>query len=305
MITERMKFLIDSKLKDIRINSLEECKYISSTIKDLNCFIEGSLKLSHMHIEVMLTNFVQYGLYLDIPLAKGTTILRAVRYSGKNIKKPYYKKLDRLSYIKKSSGVVSKIGRMNKEKVAMYYGCLSTDIKSVNVAFSEVDTLKYEYINILKSTINKEIKVRYIGILDYYRRGIEPPFNVHPLFKDMWEYYKKTYDEYSLTAVGLVDAFFSDILKQENKGNLYIVTSILASIIMEDKTTDGLIYPSIKAEGSPNLVIKPSSIDDKITHKETLCFHINENYGYAVYNASILFKGTILKNKIKWKNYYE
>ena len=193
MLTNRMKFLIDSKLKDISINPLDECKYISSATKDLNCFIEGSLELSHKNIEITLINFIQYGVYLDIPLEKGTTILRAVRYSGKSINKPYYKKLDRLSYIKKSSKVIPSIGRMNKEKTSMYYGCLSTDIKSVNVAFSEVNTLNYEHINILKSTINKEIKVRYIGILDYYRRGIAPPFKVHPLFKDMWEYYKKTY----------------------------------------------------------------------------------------------------------------
>ena len=302
MLTDRMKFLIDSKLKDISKKPLEECRYISSSIKDLNSFIDGSLELSKLHIENMLINFIQYGIYLDIPLEKGTMILRAVRYTGENIKKPYYEKVSRLSYIPQSSTTIPQIGRMNKNKVSMYYGCLSNGIKSVNVAFSEIDSLPYEYINILKSTLNKEIKVRYIGLLDYYRRGTEPPFNVHPLFKDLWGYYKETYDEMSLTVVGLVDAFFSDILKRKNYGRLYIVTSILASIIMEDKTTDGLIYPSIKAEGSPNVVLKPLSVDTKINHEKCLCFQINENFGYAIYNTTILFNGNIIKDKIKWRD---
>ena len=295
MLTDRMKLLIDSKICK---NPLEECRYISSSIKDLNCFINGTVELSELHIENILTNFVQYGIYLDIPLEKDTTILRAVRYTDKDISKPYYVEVSRLSYIPKNSTAIPKVGRMNKDKIAMFYGCISNEINDVNVAFSEIDSLPYEYINVLHSTVHTEIKVRYIGILDYYKRGIEPPFKVNPLFENMWEYYKETYNEMSLTAVGLVDTFFSDILKRKNYGRLYTVTSILASIIIEDKTTDGLIYPSIKAEGSPNVVLKPLAVKTKITYKECLCFHINENFGYAVYNATIKFNGKIKDNKI-------
>jgi len=71
---------------------------------------------------------------------------------------------------------------------------------------------------------------------------------------------------------------------------------------MEDKTTDGLIYPSIKAEGSPNVVLKPLSVDTKINHEKCLCFQINENFGYAIYNTTILFNGNIIKDKIKWRD---
>lgn len=298
-----MKFLIDSKNKDISKNPYQALNDASQDIKILKCFIHGSLDLSEENIERILTNLVQYGIYLDIPLTKNTTILRAVRYEEKDKSNPCYEEVSRLSYIPNNIGIIPPIGRMNNKGSSIFYGCLSNNIKSVNVAFSEVNALKDEYINVLKSTTKEDIKVRYIGIMDYYRRGTEPPFDVHPLFKKIWKYYKDTHDEASLSAVGLVDAFFSDILRAENYGRLYIVTSILASIIMEDETTDGLIYPSIKSEGSPNLALKPSSINTKVSYTKAYSFKINENYGYALYYATTLYIGNIEDKKIIWSKH--
>jgi len=303
MLTERMKFLIDSKYKDISKDPLAELLYVSNYIKVLKSFINGTDELSEETIEIILTNFIQYGIYLDIPLPKKTTILRATRYKEEDKSLPYNENVSRLSYIPNNIKKVPPIGRMNNISKAIFYGCLSNNLSSIKVAFSEINIKKDEYVKILKSTTKENMNVRYIGIMDYYIRGIEPPFDVHPLFKEIWEYYKDTYDNTSLSVIRLVDAFFSDILRTEDHGRLYTVTSILASIIMEDPTTDGLIYPSIKSEGSPNLALKPSSVDTKLNYIEAYAYKINEDYGYAIYNATRLYIGKIKDKNIIWSKY--
>ena len=76
---------------------------------------------------------------------------------------------------------------------------------------------------------------------------------------------------------------------------------MLASLFLDDEHVDGLLYLSVQAEGSPVLVIKPSSIDDKIIHNKAKCLKVNKCFGYAIYYAETLYRGTIINDKIEWK----
>lgn len=304
-IEENVKKLIKAKAKEMNPNALHCCNEISHITKKLNDYIDGRINLNKEILVCLLDHLVgYYTITLDLPLNSGLKILRAVKFN--NIEeKPCFRKVSRLSYIPKNSKIIPSIGRLNKYGEAIFYGCVyfDDDFGGYNVAFSEVNALKDEKINILKSEVTNEIKVNYIGIYDYIKRGSKPYFmseKVYSYFKAVYEYEKKIFDQYVFVAFQICDAFFSDILRRKETDKLYIVTSTLASLFFKGDRVDGLIYTSVKAEGSPIIAIKPPSVDSKISHKEAVSFEIQENYGYAMYKANPLYQGVVNGGIINW-----
>jgi len=304
-IEENVKTLIKAKAKEMNPKALYCCNSVSIIIKQLNDYIDGRNNLNEERIASLLDHLVgYYTITLDIPLDTGLKILRAVKFDNLD-KKPCFSEVSRLSYIPKNSEITSSIGRLNKYGKSMFYGCLyfNDDFGGYNVAFSEVNALKNERINILKSKATAEIKVNYVGIYDYIKRESKPYFlsaEMYSYFKDVYEYEEKKFDKYVFVAFQLCDAFFSDILRRKESDRLYIVTSILASHFLEGGRVDGLIYTSVKAEGSPVIAINPLSVDRKISHKEAVSFEIQENYGYAMYKANPLYQGVVNGEIINW-----
>jgi hypothetical protein len=304
-IEEGIKNLIETKANEMNPNALYCCNSVSIIIKQLNDYIDGSINLSKERITSLLDHLVgYYTITLDIPLDKGIKILRAVKYDNLE-EKPCFSEVSRLSYIPQNSKVVPSIGRLNIYGQSIFYGCVyfNDDFGGYNVAFSEVNSLKNERINILKSETTAEINVNYIGIYEHIKRESKPYFlskEVYSYFKSVYEYEEKIFEKYVFVAFQLCDAFFSDILRRKESERLYIVTSILASHFLEGDRVDGLIYASVKAEGSPVIAIKPSSVDSKISHKEAVSFEIQENYGYAMYKANPLYQGAVNGEVINW-----
>jgi len=242
----KIKSLIDRKAEAENPDALEYCNEVSLIIKKFNSFIDGNLDLSSAIIKRNLAYLVaQFTITLDMPLPKDSKIARAVKFEeSKWNTKPYYQDVSRLSYIPKDSKVIPKIGRLNVHNKAMYYACLIQSDNHINVVLSEVKVLENEIVNILESTIKETFFVRYIGVYDYFRRGVNPSFNVHCLYKEIYNYLKDRFDEYLFTAYGLCDSFFSDILRRKSSPRLYEVTSILASLFLNDEHVDGLLYLS-------------------------------------------------------------
>ncbi len=294
---------IDKVAKEHNNNALKHCNIVSKYVEQLNNYISGDIELSEKRIEILLDELIgYYSITLDTTLAIGTDIVRAVKFEEIDTAKPYYKKVERLSYIPRRLSHKSKLGRLNRSKEVIFYGCISNkNDDGISVALSEVRALENEKINILKSKLTKELKITYIGVFDYYKRDVEPPFNVHPHFKLAYNYQKEKFDEYLMVANQICDAFFSDILRRKHHDRLYKVTSILSSLFLEGNRTDAIFYSSVQAEGSPVLAIKPSAVDEKLEHIEALSMSINKDYGYAIYNASITHIGRVVGEKIKWK----
>jgi hypothetical protein len=304
-IEENVKKLIKDKANEMNADALYYCNSVSIIIKQLNDYIDGRISLSEERISYLLDHLVgHYTITLDIPLDYGLKILRAVKFNNIE-KKPCFSKVSRLSYIPQNSKIIPPIGRLNKYGKSIFYGCVyfNDNFGGYNVAFSEVDALKNERINILKSETTAEIKVNYVGIYDYIKQESKPYFmseEVYSYFKSIYEYEEQIFDKYVFAAFQLCDAFFSDILSRKESDRLYIVTSILASHFLEGDRVDGLIYTSVKSEGTPVIAIKPSSIDSKVSHKEALSFEIQESYGYAMYKANPLFQGVVNGEVINW-----
>lgn len=304
-IDENIKKLIKAKAKEMNPDALYYCNFVSTVINQLNDYIENRNNISEERISFLLDHLVgYYTITLDIPLDKGLKILRAVKFDNID-KKPCFSEVSRLSYIPKKSNITPPIGRLNKYGKSIFYGWMYFDdnFGGYNVAFSEVNALKNEKINILKSETSAEIKVNYVGIYDYIKRESKPYFvseEVYSYFKSVYEYEEQIFDKYVFAAFQLCDAFFSDILRRKESERLYIVTSILASHFLEGDRVDGLIYSSVKAEGSPVIAIKPASVDSKVSHKKAVSFEIQENYGYAIFKANPLYQGVVNGEIINW-----
>ncbi len=305
MLEDKLVNFIDSKASEMNSNALYHCDFVSTTIKQLNDFIDGKVNLSLERIVSLLDHLVgYYTITLDIPLDTGLKILRAVKFDNLE-KKPCFSEVSRLSYIPPNSKIVPSIGRLNKYGESIFYGCVyfNDNFGGYNVAFSEVSALKNERVNILKSETISEIKVNYVGVYYYIKRESKPYFmsdDVYSYFKAVYEYGETKFNEYVFLGFQLCDAFFADILRRRESGRLYIVTSVLASLFLEGNRVDGLIYTSVKAEGTPVIAIKPLSVDSKISHKEAISFEIQESYGYAMYKANSLYRGVVNGEKINW-----
>ena len=304
-IEDSLKKLIETKAKEMNPDALYCCNSVSTIINQLNDYIEDRINLSEERISFLLDHLVgYYTITLDIPLDKGLKILRAVKFNNLE-EKPCFGQVSRLSYIPIKSNITPSIGRLNKYGKSMFYGCVYFDnnFGGYNVAFSEVNALKNEKINILKSETSAEIKVNYVGIYDHIKRETKPYFlseETYAYFKAVYEYEESEFNEYVFVAFQLCDAFFADILRRKESDRLYIVTSMLASHFLEGDRADGLIYTSVKAEGSPVIAIKPSSVDSKISHKKAISFEIQVNYGYAMYKANTLYQGVVNGKVINW-----
>ena len=305
IISKNITELIDRKSNEMNSQALFCCDSVATTIKQLKGFIDREINLSESRIKALLDNLVgYYTITLDIPFDSGNKILRAVKFDDIE-KKPCFNEVSRLSYIPKNSQILPKTGRLNKYGESIFYGCIyfNDSFGGVNVAFSEINALKNERINILKSETINEIKVNYIGIYDYIKREIKPYFlseETYNYFRAVYEYAESKFNKYLFVAFQLCDAFFADILRKKESNRLYLVTSILASFFLDGNRVDGLIYTSVKAEGSPVIAIKPASVDSKISHKKAISFEIQESYGYAIYKAKSLYHGVVDGDIINW-----
>jgi hypothetical protein len=295
----KIKKLIDDKREELNCRS-DHLSFIGDTIKVLNGFILGCDNLSDEDIGRYLGDLIQYRVVLDIPIPIGTLFVRAVRVDNSNTY-PKYCDVGRLSYIPNNKLHLAKLGRFNKVGQSMYYGCVSQSIKNSTVAFAEIDSKATEHINILLTRTTEENFVRFIGLFDYYRSGVKPPIPVHEIFEEIYNYYKVTHEEELLMAIDLCDAFFRDVSTKKGNERVYKITSQLSNLLLESESVDGLIYPSVEGGGSPNVVIKPTSIDKKTKHEEAHIVLIKQNYGYGYYRVIEFDDGAISNNVILWK----
>lgn len=298
---------IDEMNKDL-MKLENHSNVVSEIIKKLNKFIYTKYSLSEKDINELLSILVKYRIVLDIPIPIDTLLLRAVKIDEETTY-PSYDNASRISYIPDEISSKAPLGRFNMPEQPMYYGTIATSDKNINVPLSEVEAKEGEFINILISKTTKELRVRYIGLFEYYKKGEETPFEINPFFKEVYEYYQNIYDKDLLIAIELCDEFFTRITTEkitieiENK-RLYSITSLLSRIFLADSHVDGLIYPSVATNGFPNIVLKPKSVDNKVEHKKARILLIKEDYGKSVYYV-IDFDdiGEIdNKNNITWKN---
>lgn len=304
MLEDNVKALIAEKARDLN-NMSYVADNVSYIIRRLNYFIDQHIDLEDTEINVCLDQLIGFfTTTLHIPLNSGLKLLRARSFDDRHLES----EIQELSYISKAKSHHSGLGRLNLSNVPIYYGCIYFNDASggVNVAFSEIDAKPTQTINILYSEVTEELHVYFIGIYNYIFREMRPYFiseNIFDYFREVYDYQKDTYSEDVFLAHQLCDAFFSDILRRAECGNLYKVSSKLSKLFLEDSNIDGVIYTSVKAEGSPVVAIKTTSVDSKLLHKKAESFVVENDFGYAFYRAKHYDTGKINGTGIEWQLY--
>lgn len=300
MLTEEMIKEIDKRAKMLNEYN-NHSDDIASMIHDINQFIEGKCELSSQQIHDIMHNIIIiYTTSHYIPLDIGIKFLRARAY-GENYLET---QVSKLSYIAEKESYKVQLGRLNKEKQPVYYGCIYFGNEGgVNVAFSESGAESNARVNVIHSRSTSVINVHFVGIYDHVHRQCKPIFmsqETFDFYKSAYEYRREKFTDDLFLAYLLCDTFLSDILRKKDSINLYKVTSQLFSISCQSPDVDGIVYTSVKSEGDPVIALKTKSVDNKVEHTFCNCYKIISDYGYAKYKAIKTHNGRIHNGLISW-----
>lgn len=294
---------IDNVAKELNSKASECLNNVSAITKQLNSFIDGNLEISDKGIEERLDYLIaNFTITLDLPIPIDLHIIRARKFEEGKDEKPCFEDVSKLSYPPES---FAPLGRCNKKGKSIFYACVCVNKSACrnNVAFSEVNALAGERINLLESKSTKIINLRYVGIWNHVVRNVKPYF----LHEEQWKAYHDAYTRMEvkfhkdlLGAYYLCDAFFADILRRKGSERLYKVTSTLTAMYLEGTEADGILYKadgilytSVKSEGSPVVALSTEAVDAKLVHISTESCEVLKDYGYAQYSTKILYKGSI------------
>ena len=298
-----------NKAKELNESPSEHLDKVNQIIGSLKNYISGTIELDADEIQKYIIELTLYTslIPVSIPLSTGAILSRAVKYDED--KGDSYSEVSRLSYIPLNSGIVPKKGRINIEGESLFYSCLNADSNSIGTILSESRAKKGDIFNLLqcrtkledpKKPLDMALHVAPIGISDYFRRGVPTPFNLHESFREIYELYKNNTHPTAMLAMQLCDAFLTDVLSRPESSRLYDVTSEIGRECLKPAELDGILYPSTKFEGFPNLAIKPSSVDQKIRYETSISLVVNKKFGYGMYETKILRQGIVDSESIIW-----
>ncbi len=300
MLDQKLISLIDKKATDLNTKG-DVAKDVAVIIERLNDYIDERVDLTDSCIDRDLSTLGSYFLTsLHIPLDPGTKFLRARQFDLGKLERD----VTELSYISAAKKHSARQGRFNSKGCPIYYGCIYFGVTgAVNVGFSEINAVSNTSINVLRSVNKTELNVYYIGIYDLVHRDCKPQFmpsEMFDIYKQVYNYQEQKFSSSAFIAHQICDAFFSDILRRKEHGNLYNVTSRLPIFFLEGSEIDGIIYTSVKAEGSPVVALKTKSVHDKFNHISCDAYQIVFDYGYARYQANHTHIGSISGASICW-----
>lgn len=301
MLEPELIQLIDDKARDLN-PKIDVAREVSEIVKKLNFYIDGNIKLTFDEIDEFLSILGGYfSTSLYIPLDPEIQFLRARAFDLKHLES----EASELSYLPENKKQFAKQGRFNRQESPIFYSCIYfNSYGGINVGLSEINAESGQSVNVLRSKNHRELNVYYVGIYDLVYRECKPRFMPDAMFdkyREVYEEQEKKFSSQAFLAHQICDAFFSDILRRKEHGNLYNVTSRLPDIFLNDEAIDGIIYTSVKAEGSPVVAIKCNSVDQKLTHMSCDAYEILYDFGYAKYQAKNTHSGTISGDKISWK----
>jgi hypothetical protein len=298
-----------NKAKELNESPSEHLAKVYEITCNLRDYISEKIDLSKNDILKYIIELTFYTslIPVSIPLSAGVPLSRAVKYLEEE---GYcYDQVSRLSYIPTDSGITPRIGRINVEGESLFYACLNADTNSIGTILAESRAARGDVFNLLQcrtklenpqSQFDMSLHVAPIGISDYFRRGVPTPFNLHESVREIYELYRNNTHPTAMLAMQLCDAFLTDVLSRPESPRLYDVTSEIGRECLKPKELDGILYPSTKFEGFPNLALKPDSVDKKIRPETTLSIHVDQDFGYGMYQTKILRQGIVDNEYINW-----
>lgn len=298
---EKVFKLIDDKRVEFEKYSDDHLSLVNRDINKLYAYLNCKLELTTEDINDLLSNLIQYRIYLDLPIDKGVCLVRATKIDDYD-DYPNYNDVSRVSYIPLHLKKIVKMGRFNKNYQSMYYGSLFDSYSDINVPFNEIDVQHGEYINLLISQIRKDLNIQLIGLFHYYEYDQKKIIPIHNIVKEIYKYYEDTHSNNLLLAIKKADEFLFKLSRHDSDNKVYKLTSTLGNLLFKNNnSTDGILYPSVKVDGEPNIVLKPNVVDDKIEHIESKLSLSYFNEKEKTMDAKEFMNGKIVNCKILWK----
>jgi len=289
---------IEDRTSDENIkNSKKELREVSTIIKQLNDFIDGSLELNAIGIEIRIKRLIShFTINLIYELDSNIAFRRARKFEEKTSKVDYFfDEVQDMSYIPDDKKSRNRLGRFNQKAESIYYASIhyeDDELKHFSTALSEINTNKLDYINVLDSVPKKRLNVVYLGVFDYFIRNKETPKWIDSTYRTVFEAFKSKcieidsldiFEQYILS-----NAFLADITQREGSDRLYEVTSTLSSCLLKPNEVEAIVYESVKVRNEPNIAIKPIIVDKYIVHRDAYSFKINEDLGYGMYDTDLI-----------------
>lgn len=293
--------------------SIEELKEVSSISEQLNNFIDNKLELSSREIENKVQRLIShFTINLIYELDSQIAFRRARKFTTKEASIPFcFDNLQDMLYVPESIKSIIPLGRFNKKEESIYYASIFFEEDKDNepyfeTAIAEINGLELDYINILDSVPTKRLKVLYIGVFDQFVRNKQLPKWIDKYYYETYLRFKEKCEEknneYLFKSYLLSNAFLADITQRNGSEKLYMVTSIISSILLADENADAIIYESVKVKNSPAIAIKPKVVDSNLLHKEVRSIRINASLGYGIYYVKSINKGMVIDNTLVWNS---
>ena len=304
---------IAAKADELNLDPQGHLDKVHRIVTQLEAFLSGDNTLSGREIRELVKVLTSYTILapISIPLTSGTTFTRARRCKTQE-DKGVFKRTTDLSYISDKT-VPIHAGRLNREQEAVYYGCIVVSDNSIGTALSEINAEKGKCYNLLYTSTKvlnsfsptSTVNLVPIGLFDYFRREVNPPWQLSKTFMSINAELRKALHPAASIAMQLCDAFLADVLSRPSSSDrtdrLYSVSSKIGIECMMSPEIDGLVYPSTKLLDYPNVAIKPTSVDQYLSHKSAIAVRVHETYGYGMFRYSIYNEGTVFGEDIDWR----
>lgn len=236
---------------------------------------------------------------------------RARKFTTEETSIPFcFDNLQDMLYVPESIKSIIPLGRFNKKEESIYYASIffeqdKNEKYFFETAISEINGLELDYINILDSVPKKRLNVIYIGVFDQLSRNKELPKWIDKYYYETYLRFKEKCEEKNndclFESYLLSNAFLADITQRKGSERLYMVTSVISSILLANENADAIIYESVKVKNSPAIAIKPKVVDSNLLHKEVRSIRINASLGYGIYYVKSINEGIIIDNtSIQW-----
>lgn len=313
-MNENFKQSILCKASELNRNPSGHLATAQEIVGELRAHIDGIGKIEEAEIESRISKLTAYtlGIPVSIPLSSSTLFTRGVKYLESD-GDAFYKKTSRLSYIPLEDAHKSRQNRLNKAGESIFYASLDTQNDSVATVLAEIDANKGDIVNFLYLATQKDLHgalhVVPIGIMDYFRRGVPLPFNLHPAFKKIYDLLKEFAHPNAIEAIHLCDQFMNSILTSkpgtevdEENCALYDVTCALAKDFLAAPQLDGILYQSTKFASFPNVALKPTSVDTKLRYAGAAAYRIIDRLGDAQFTLQCLGNGIVEGDRVAWIN---
>lgn len=129
---ERLEYYknhFDKKTNITKEKSILDLKELSTMIKQLNCYIDGTLDLSLKRIDFMISHFIKnFTIILIYELKEEIIIQRSRKFEEENLTNPYcFDELKKLLYIPDDEKDKRPLGRLNIAEEAIYYASMESD----------------------------------------------------------------------------------------------------------------------------------------------------------------------------------